>query len=77
MLTLEIFNVTLLIVARLVIRSFDTKLIRESFNLIFLDIDECLTNPCHVNASCMDNEGSFVCQCHAGYSGNGFNCSGK
>ena len=32
-LTLEIFNVTLLVVARLVIRSFDTMLIRESFNL--------------------------------------------
>jgi hypothetical protein len=47
------------------------------FLLFFLDIDECLTNPCHVNASCIDNEGSFVCQCHAGYSGNGFNCSSK
>jgi hypothetical protein len=45
--------------------------------LCFVDIDECLSNPCHVNASCSDTEGSFVCQCHAGYSGNGFNCSSK
>jgi hypothetical protein len=44
---------------------------------LFLDIDECLSNPCHVNASCSDTESSFICQCHVGYSGNGFNCSSK
>ena len=43
----------------------------------FTDINECLTNPCHVNASCNDTEGAFVCQCDAAYSGNGFNCSSK
>ncbi len=43
----------------------------------FTDINECLTNPCHVNASCDDTEGSFTCQCHAGYPGNGFNCSSE
>jgi hypothetical protein len=48
------------------------------FLLFFLDIDECLmTNPCHVNASCTDTEGSFICQCNSGHSGNGFNCSSK
>ena len=46
--------------------------------LIFLDIDECLlSNQCHVNARCTDTEGSYVCQCDNGYSGNGFDCSSK
>jgi len=43
----------------------------------FLDIDECLSNPCHVNANCSDTHGSFVCQCNTGYSGSGLNCSSK
>ena len=44
---------------------------------IFVDMDECLSNPCHVNANCDDTEGSFICQCNNGYSGNGFTCSSK
>ena len=43
----------------------------------FLDIDECLNNPCHHNASCTDNEGSFHCQCNVGFSGDGVNCTSK
>ena len=43
----------------------------------FLDIDECLIDPCHGHASCHDTEGSFQCQCNVGYTGNGFNCSCK
>ena len=43
----------------------------------FPDINECLSNLCHVNASCDDTEGSFACHCHAGYSGNGFTCSSE
>jgi hypothetical protein len=46
-------------------------------SLYFTDIDECLSDPCHVNANCSDNEGSYDCQCNVGYSGNGFNCSSK
>ena len=45
--------------------------------LISLDIYECLSLPCHVNASCTDTQGSFACQCNTGYSGTGFNCSSK
>ena len=45
--------------------------------LYFTDIDECLSDPCHINANCTDNEGSYDCQCNVGYSGNGFNCSSK
>ena len=41
----------------------------------FIDIDECKTNPCHSNASCTDNEGSFDCQCNSGFSGDGHNCT--
>ena len=44
----------------------------------FTDIDECKGNhSCHVNAACMNTLGSHVCQCHAGYTGNGENCTGK
>ena len=44
----------------------------------FSDIDECKGNhSCHVNAACMNTLGSHVCQCHAGYTGNGENCTGK
>ena len=44
----------------------------------FTDINECKGNhSCHVNASCMNTLGSHVCQCHAGYTGNGRNCTGE
>jgi hypothetical protein len=45
--------------------------------VIFLDHNECSSKPCHHNATCTDNEGSFDCECNVGYSGNGFNCSSK
>ena len=48
------------------------------FYVDFTDIDECKGNhSCHVNAACMNTLGSHVCQCHAGYTGNGANCTGK
>jgi hypothetical protein len=47
------------------------------FCLIFSDINECSSNPCHHNAICTDNEGSFDCECNVGYSGNGLNFSSK
>ena len=44
----------------------------------FTDIDECKGNRfCHVNATCVNTLGSHVCQCHAGYTGNGRNCTGE
>ena len=45
--------------------------------VLFIDIDECNTSPCHYNASCTDNDGSFVCQCNNGFSGDGLNCTSK
>jgi len=41
------------------------------------DIDECeMIPPCHPNANCSNNFGSFNCSCNAGYCGNGFQCEG-
>ena len=42
-----------------------------------VDIDECLVSPCHGNATCNNTVGSYFCACDSGYSGDGFNCSGK
>lgn len=39
-------------------------------------MDECLTDVCDVNANCTDTDGSYVCQCIAGYSGDGITCPG-
>ena len=44
-----------------------------------LEINECLegTHNCDVNARCDNVDGSFTCECNAGYGGNGRICSGK
>ena len=41
----------------------------------FLDINECLNNPCNANANCTDNTGSFECRCKVGFTGDGFTCT--
>ena len=43
------------------------------------DIDECTTNgsPCDENADCLNNEGSYICTCKDGFTGNETLCSGK
>jgi hypothetical protein len=47
-------------------------------SLYYLDINECLTDsPCHANATCNNTEGSYMCTCDSGYSGDGFTCNGK
>ena len=44
----------------------------------FSDIDECTGNhACHVNASCMNTNGSYLCECKPGFNGNGQNCKGE
>ena len=35
------------------------------------DIDECLADPCDVNATCTNSPGSFSCACNSGYTGAG------
>ena len=57
----------------------DVKLTHES--LYTLDIDECEANPgiCGANSVCTNTDGSYLCQCDPGYSGNadGTNCQGN
>lgn len=35
-----------------------------------LDVDECSMEPCENNATCHNNNGSYVCECLGGYQGN-------
>jgi hypothetical protein len=43
-----------------------------------LDTNECQPNsPCHSNATCNNTQGSYICTCDSGYSGDGFTCNGK
>ena len=56
--------------------------LREGFDPLFffpLDIDECSTNShgCDVNAVCSNNVGSYVCACKAGFTGDGYTCTGE
>ena len=41
-----------------------------------LDILECAGLPCDTNAACMEEVGSFSCQCNSGFTGNGTTCEG-
>ena len=46
---------------------------------MFTDIDECgdpSLNDCHAHATCNNMDGSFTCECNAGYTGNGTACAG-
>ena len=47
--------------------------------LIFSDIDECSEEnfTCHPNATCINTQGSYNCQCKDGFEGDGKkNCTG-
>ena len=43
-----------------------------AFSLCDFGLDDC-----DVNATCIDRDGGFDCQCITGYSGNGTHCDGK
>ena len=44
----------------------------------FSDIDECKGNhSCHVDATCTNTNGSYVCDCQPGFNGNDHNCTGE
>ena len=45
---------------------------------VFSDIDECKGNhSCHVNATCTNTNGSYICECRPGFNGNGQECTGE
>ena len=44
--------------------------------IIFLDIDECISNPCITNATCKDGINSYTCTCNYGFTGDGTTCTG-
>ena len=44
----------------------------------FLDIINCIDDHgCDDNATCTDENGSYVCVCDSGFTGDGFNCTGE
>ena len=44
----------------------------------YTDLDECTLqiDNCHDNSTCSDIDGSFMCTCNEGYTGDGLNCTG-
>ena len=54
----------------------------RSIYVFLSDIDECnetyavKRNKCHLNASCINMQGSYNCSCNPNYVGDGFNCEG-
>ena len=43
-----------------------------------LGINLCDVGPtnCHTNATCLDRDGGYDCECNNGYTGNGTHCEG-
>ena len=52
---------------------------RPGFDSFFVntDVDECENDVCDSNALCTNTEGSYVCACNVGYTGDGKTCTGK
>ena len=55
-----------------------TNMMKYKYIYGFSDIDECKGNhSCHVNATCTNTNGSYVCECRPGFNGNGRICTGE
>ena len=46
---------------------------------VALDIDECEMGEhlCSIDAICTNTNGSYMCECQPGYTGDGKNCTGQ
>ena len=47
----------------------------HTISTLIIEIDECLSDPCHSNATCSNTAGSYICECNTGFSGSGFTCT--
>ena len=50
----------------------------KMFAVLFnVDVDECTSFPniCGANADCHNTDGSYICNCKAGYTGDGKTCA--
>ena len=58
---------------------FAASLNKKASSLFSPDVDECSTNShsCDVNAVCSNTVGSYACACTAGFTGDGFTCTGE
>ena len=48
----------------------------------WIDVDECVNeeenkHTCSYHADCINTPGSYKCQCHEGFTGDGKTCDGK
>ena len=41
---------------------------------ICAEIDECLDDPCDLNATCTNTDGGYMCECNTGFTGDGETC---
>ena len=53
---------------------FNGKLLFLRRTLIIVEIDECLDDPCDLNATCTNTDGSYICECSSGFTGDGETC---
>ena len=57
-----------------------SKTCKYTFNKNYLDVNECdtaSTNACDANGgACINNDGSYTCECKDGWTGDGLTCTG-
>ena len=51
---------------------------KNFFSQLFSGINLCDVGPtdCHTDATCLDRDGGYDCECNNGYTGNGTHCEG-
>ena len=56
---------------------YDIFAVLELLKHVFVDVINCENDDgCHDNATCTDANGSYICVCSDGFTGDGFNCTG-